>query len=235
MLPSLLRRLFILLGKEIFDIKFKNLILETNIRDPHDREIFFTQKYEEDQLLELFSIIKNNNINIFIDVGANSGIYSLLLSNAFDCLIVNAFEPIKSTYNKFLRNIEKNNLSSKIKTYNLGLSNNTGILKMDTNVKFGYHQSAGYFVSDTGDKKAIFNKADNILNYKNKNILIKIDTEGHEKFVLDGMLNLIQNNNIFLQVEIWNKNSKKIEEFLNNNNFIFQKKIQKDYYFIKNN
>ena len=49
------------------------------------------------------------------------------------------------------------------------------------------------------------------------------------------MLNLIQNNNIFLQVEIWNKNSKKIEEFLNNNNFIFQKKIQKDYYFIKNN
>ena len=106
---------------------------------------------------------------------------------------------------------------------------------MQTNVKFGYNQSAGYFVSDSGDKDAIFNTADKILHYKNQNILIKIDAEGHEKFVLDGMLNLIQNNNIFLQVEIWNNNYKKVEEFLNNNNFIFQKKIQNDYYFIKNN
>ena len=134
-----------------------------------------------------------------------------------------------------MRNIEKNNLSSKIKTYNLGLSNQTGIFKMQTNVNLGYHQSAGYFVSDNGDKEAIFNKADNILHYKNKNIFIKIDTEGHEKFVLEGMFNLIQNNNIFLQVEIFNKNYKEVEEFLNNNNFIFQKKIQNDYYFIKKN
>ena len=83
-LPSLLRNLFIFFGKEEFKIKFNKLILETNIRDPHDREIYFTQKYEEKQFNQLINIIKENNIEIFIDVGANSGIYSLILSKKND-------------------------------------------------------------------------------------------------------------------------------------------------------
>ena len=61
-LPSLLRRLFILLGKEIFNIKFKDLILETNIRDPHDREIFFTQKLSKKLLLNLFDLDFNEAV-----------------------------------------------------------------------------------------------------------------------------------------------------------------------------
>ena len=67
-LPSLLRNLFILFGKEQFKINFKKLILETNIRDPHDREIFFTQKYEENQFNELIYIIEKNHIEIFMDL-----------------------------------------------------------------------------------------------------------------------------------------------------------------------
>ena len=75
--------------------------------------------------------------------------------------------------------------------------------------------------------------ADDLLNYKNKNILIKIDTEGHEKFVLEGMQKLIKNNNIFLQIEIWSKNFKTVQETLNQLDFIFLKRIENDYYFFK--
>ena len=237
-LPSLLRNLFILFGKEQFKINFKKLILETNIRDPHDREIYFTQKYEEKQFNELIYIIEKNHIEIFLDVGANSGIYSLLLSNKFDNLIIEAFEPIRSTYQKFLRNIENNKLTRRINVHNLGLSNKNKSLKMQTNIKFGYKQSAAYSVSEIGDEKAEFKLADELLNYKKKNILIKIDTEGHEKFVLEGMQKLIKNNNIFLQLEIWSKNFKTIQETLNSLDFIFLKKIEKeknvnDYFFFK--
>ena len=77
---------------------------------------------------------------------------------------------------------------------------------MKTNIKFGYRQSAGYSVSESGDEKAQFKIADEVLSYKNKNILIKIDTEGHERNVIIGMKQLMKNNNIFLQVEIWTKN-----------------------------
>ena len=233
LLPSLLRNLFIFFGKEQFKINFKKLILETNIRDSVDRGIYFTQKYEENQFNELIYIIEKKHIEIFLDVGANSGIYSLLLSNKFDNLIIESFEPIKSTYQKFLRNIQNNKLTGRINVHNLGLSNKNKSLKMQTNIKFGYKQSAGYSVSDTGDEEAEFKSADELLIYKNKNILIKIDTEGHEKFVLEGMKKLIKNNNIFLQLEIWSENFKIVQETLNNLDFIFLKKIQNDYFYFK--
>ena len=233
LLPSLLRKLFIFIGKEQFKINFKKLILEINIRDPYDRKIYFTQKYEENQFNELIYIIEKNHIEIFLDVGANSGIYSLLLSNKFDNLIIEAFEPIKSTYQKFLRNIENNKLIGRIIVHNLGLSNKNKSLKMQTNIKFGYKQSAGYSVSETGDEESEFKLADALLNYKNKNILIKIDTEGHEKFVLEGMQELVKNNDIFLQLEIWNKNFNMVQETLNNLDFVFLKKIENDYFFFK--
>lgn len=231
LLPSLLRKFFILFGLEEFKIKFKKLILEINIRDPFDREIYFTQKYEEDQFSELINLIKKNQIEIFLDIGANSGIYSLILSNKFHNLNIEAFEPIKITYEKFIRNIKNNKLTERINVHNLGLSNKNSSLTMQTNVKFGYKQSAGYFVSKNGDQIAEFKLADEILNYQNKKILIKIDTEGHEKFVLQGMKELIKNNNVFLQIEIWNKNFKSVQEILNSFNFIFSKKIENDYYF----
>ena len=170
LLPSIIRRILILFKKEIFEIKFKNLILETNIKDPHDREIFFTQRYEDRQFKEIFKIINANNIEIFFDIGANSGIYSLLLALRFNTINIQAFEPIETTYNKFLKNIKRNNLEKRINAYNFGLSNKNKILKMGTNIKFGYEQSAGYFVSDEGTREAVFKKADDIILYKNKNI-----------------------------------------------------------------
>ena len=232
-LPSLLRNFLIIINKEKFDICFKNLQLETNIRDPHDREIFFTNNYEERQFKEVFDIITKYNIQIFLDVGANSGIYSLILAKNFQNLDIVAFEPITTTFKKFTRNIEKNNLNKKIEKHNLGLSNKKGSLKMKTNIKFGYKQLAGYHVSKEGQEKAEFVKADEILHYKDKTIFLKIDTEGHELQVLEGAVNVIKNNNIFMQIEIWDKNLNFVEKILNKMNFVFIKKINNDYYFKK--
>ena len=160
LLPSLLRTIIIFIGKDQFQIKFKNLVLETNIRDPHDREIFFTQKYEELQFIEIFDCIKNNSVDVFMDVGANSGIYSLRLSNKFKDLIIFAFEPVNDTFQKFLKNIENNNLGKNINAHNFGLSNKESKLNMKTNIKYGYKQSAGYHVSEDGDSVFEFKSAE---------------------------------------------------------------------------
>lgn len=230
-IPSLLRKAFIVLKNEIFKIKFKGINLEINIRDPLDREIFFTQEYEKKQFEELEKIINLNNVKIFMDIGANSGIYSLILSNKFSNLNIYAIEPVQKTYQKLLRNIKSNKLENKILSYNCGLSNKDEILKMKTNIKFGYNQSAGYHVSKNGTENAKFIMGDKLIKYKNMNILIKIDTEGHEKFVLEGMSNLIKNNKIFLQIEIWEKNFVAVNKLLKEFNFIYVKKINNDYYF----
>ena len=233
LLPSLLRSFLILIKKEKFRISFKDLILDINIKDPHDRKIFFTNQYEEKQFQEVFNIIKKQNIEIFLDIGANSGIYSLIIAKKSK-LIIDAFEPIRTTYNKLLRNIDNNKLNKKINTYNFGLSNKRATLRMETNIKFGYKQSAGYHVSEDGQEIAEFVMADEILNYKNNTIFIKIDTEGHEQYVLQGATELIKNNNIFLQIEIWDKNLNEVNKNLKKMNLIFLKKINNDYFFKKN-
>ena len=64
--------------------------------------------------------------------------------------------------------------------------------------------------------------------------LIKIDVEGYEDKVLLGIKNLIKNNKIFLQIEIFEKNFKKINKFLLDKGFKFVNKFDKtsDYFFI---
>ena len=49
------------------------------------------------------------------------------------------------------------------------------------------------------------------------------------------MIKLIQNNNVFLQIEIWNKNFKFVRKILASEKFIFIKKIKDDYYYEKKN
>ena len=235
---SFIRKLLIFINKEVFDINFRGIILETNIKDPLDRDIFFDQKYEEQQFTELFVILDNNKFDFFFDVGANSGIYSLKVSKKYKNLKIQAFEPISKTFEKFIRNIKKNNLEKNIEVNNFGLSNKNEKLHITTGVKFGYSQSAGYSLSNiwkpddaTASEMAYFKKLDDVFDHKNKKIYIKIDIEGHEIFALEGMKKLISNNDIFLQVEVWDKNFNSFMKAIKNKGFVFNKKIGSDYFF----
>ena len=69
------------------------------------------------------------------------------------------------------------------------------------------------------------NSIDNLHNFKNRYIVIKIDTEGFEYNVLKGASKLLKNNKVFCQVEIKDKNM--------NNVFTFFKKI--NYNLVSNN
>ena len=64
---------------------------------------------------------------------------------------------------------------------------------------------------------------------------MKIDAEGHEKEVLEGLENNLDNNNILLQIEIFDNNFENINKILKVKNFnkknIIQSDGKKDYYF----
>jgi len=81
----------------------------------------------------------------------------------------------------------------------------------------------------------LFKKGDEQFDLKNNIIFIKIDVEGHELSVLNGMAELISNNNIFMQVEIFDHLFDKTNNFLNENNFKIIHKIfsdgKTDYYY----
>ena len=234
--------IFILSSRDEFITNFKDIRLHINIKDPIDKIIFFTNEYEEKQTNFLHQWIKVNNPNIFIDVGANFGIYSLRISKLFKTLKIIAFEPVLTTFNKLKSNIKINNLEKKIKIYNIGLSNTSGLKKMIALKRRDYVQSGGF--SFYIPKKKLTDEdvieyhntimGDQVLKFKKKNIVIKIDVEVYENEVLLGMKNLLKNNKILLQIEIFDRNFRKTNKFLLKNKFKLINKIKKtsDYFYI---
>ena len=75
------------------------------------------------------------------------------------------------------------------------------------------------------------NLADNLMVFNNEKIAIKIDVERHEKKVLDGMTNILNNNKNIIQIELFDERKKEIFERLKKNNYIHFHTIKKDYYF----
>jgi FkbM family methyltransferase len=231
----------ILNSKEEFIVNFKNIRLFINIKDPIDKIIFYKNEYEEKQIKFLSDWIEKNKPEIFIDIGANFGLYSLRISKLFKMLKIIAFEPVLTTFNKLKMNIKINNLGKKIKTYNVGLSNTNGLKKMIAQKKNGYIQSGGF--SFNTPKKIDNNhsvqyyktiRGDKILKLQKKKVVLKIDVEGYESKVLLGMKNLLKKNKVLLQIEIFDNNFKKVNKLLEKNKFKFVSKFNKtfDYFYI---
>ena len=69
-----------------------------------------------------------------------------------------------------------------------------------------------------------------------KIISLKVDVEGSEIDVLNGLKKLLKNNKVFLQIEIFDKNYQKVNNFLKISNFKLDNKISSnsnyaDYYY----
>jgi FkbM family methyltransferase len=232
----------ILKSKKEFIINFKNIRLFINIKDPIDKTVFYKNHYEEKQINFLFEWIKKNKPDVFIDIGANFGFYSLRISKLFKRLKIIAFEPVLTTFKKLTKNIKINNLEKRIKTYNVGLSNTNGLKKMISQKKNGYVQSGGFsfnIVKRKIDKNHIIQyyesiRGDKILRLQEKKIILKIDVEGYENKVLLGIKNLLKKNKVLLQVEIFDNNFKKVNKLLKKNKFKFINKFKKtnDYFYI---
>jgi FkbM family methyltransferase len=232
----------ILNSKKEFVLNFKNIRLSINIKDPIDKIIFYKNRYEEEQIEFLSQWIKKNNPNIFIDIGANFGIYSLRISKLFQELKIIAFEPVLTTFNKLKINIKINNLEKKIKTHNVGLSNTSGLKKMIALKRRNYIQSGGFSFNIPKKKLAEEDviqyhkstRGDQILKFKKKKIVVKMDVEGYEDKALLGIKNLLDNNKILLQIEIFDRNFKKINKLLLEKKFRLINKFDKtlDYFYI---
>lgn len=160
------------------------------------------------------SYIKNKlkEGDIFIDIGANIGLFSIIASEVVGPKgKVISFEPSPITFKRLKENCELNNINN-IDIRNIGLSDKDG--KLD------------FYISDSGyDAWNSFAKShDNKLQKKiqvpvstldqelkmieTKNVaLIKIDVEGWEKFVLLGGLKFLEENSPTLLVEFTEQNT----------------------------
>ena len=146
----------------------------------------------EKSMIDWCAELYGNKNKVFVDIGAHIGTYAWTLAPHFKH--THAFEPNKEVFNVLCGNISIKGLSNKIDTYCLGVS--------DTNTTLTYYsRSADGGMNGFSETEMVTSSAEKLqvitldsLNLENIG-LIKIDVEGHEIEVLEGMVNTISKNN----------------------------------------
>ena len=218
------------IGKYQIKIQINNFIFEIDIRESIERKTYFIREYEKKRMDQLHQYSKEINSEILIDVGANIGFYSILSSDKFKKIY--SFEPNVRNFKVLKNNIKRNKLKN-IKILNFGLGENEEVLMGNSNTKGELFQTSGFAVSKDNKKgeKALIKKGDDVLGFKNKTLTIKIDVEGFESFVLNGLKRTLVNNWCVLQIEIWKKNNDEVHGFLKSLNYKMICSIDGDTYF----
>ena len=155
---------------------------------------------KEPETIDWINSFSDNSI--FWDIGANVGVYSLFASKKNHKVF--AFEPSAPNYFVLNKNIELNSLDKQISALNIALTskNEIAYLNMGDTTLGAALNSFKSAVREDGDSfKVQYNQAalgftmDEFISYYRLDIpnYIKIDVDGNEGDILNGMVNTIIN------------------------------------------
>lgn len=136
--------------------------------------------YDFREMMFLVHFLRGNDL--FVDVGAGIGIYTILASAVAGADSL-AFEPVPSTHRKLIRNIRLNNVQNKAEAMRKGISDRAGQLNITTELG-----GLNHVVPSTDNSASMtvdFESLDSLLSGKTIKMM-KIDVEGYEMNVLRG-------------------------------------------------
>ncbi len=155
----------------------------------------------------------SKSAKVILDIGANTGIFSMVAQNNNSAATIIAIEPIDINHEVLLKNISDNKFT--IKAENVALSDEEGTAKMfmlkdrlnymtsvnDDRYADAPHVKGNYEVVEIEVPIVPFEKIASKHSLKNID-LIKIDVEGHELAVLKNMLPWIQKFKPHILIEV---------------------------------
>ncbi|MBO9470147.1 FkbM family methyltransferase [Endozoicomonas sp. G2_2] len=197
-----------------------------------------TQVFEPVQPFFLWKMAESLPDVAFLDIGANIGVYSIFLAARPNISEVFTFEPMSDCVYEIRRNAEMNGFADKIRIMDVALSDKAGTASFRRMSDY----SGGNGISDTHLFKDLpyasedtirTQSLDELLSMRGKNIVLKIDVEGHEYSVLLGARDLLRTNHGIMQIELHESSPRFKETFdlLNELGWTKVLKVGWDYYF----
>ena len=212
----------------IFKVKFdSNSFLIKHYGFQLENEIFWnglTNGWEKISIKLWIELSKTSNV--ILDIGANTGIYSLVSKATNPTSKVYAFEPVTRVYEKLCANIALNNFD--VKCFEFALSNNDGeAVIYDTPTPHVYSVAVNKNISGLADTIPTKIKTLKLSTFIKQNELsaidlIKIDVETHEPEVLDGMEQYLELFKPTLLIEVLNDEvGDKIQQLIKNIDYLY--------------
>lgn len=135
----------------------------------------------------LFTLHFLRQEDLFVDVGSNSGSYTVLAGGVVGTKVI-AFEPIPDTFRRLKRNCDLNQINHLVELFNVGVGSDSGKMYLSTNFDTMNH------VVKSGPSENILEvevfTLDNVIGER-RPALIKIDVEGFEYEVLKGASSIL--------------------------------------------
>jgi FkbM family methyltransferase len=141
----------------------------------------YTGLHEFEDMAFVLHVLRTSDL--FVDVGANVGSYTILASAALGAKTI-AFEPIPTTYGHLVDNIDLNGVHDLVTAHNIGVGAERGELIFTSSLDTVNHV-LGAAESDIASTKIAVNTLDEMLD-ESRPTVIKIDVEGFETRVIDG-------------------------------------------------
>ncbi len=227
--PSLLKTWSYLTWSEGYKVKrWRGILFLLNYNNFVDRQIGLRGGYESDKSAYFFSE-REKGCDIFLDIGASTGVFALQAAQHGLAKEIHAFEPDPRNYAQMMFNIYLNRFTNLIQAHPEAVSSVSGPIQFEMAAET--HALLSEVVSTVGETKAagvtnrmMSNKGeicqvmaralDNVLSYQGKRIFLKIAVQGHELDVLEGATQLLRNNACLLQIYIWPKNHDRAVQYL---------------------
>lgn len=178
---------------------------------------------------------KQTELFVFLDIGANQGLYTLIANKNPNCTKVIAFEPVSSTFSLLEQNIRINDAVEKCFTVKKGLGEQANSLTIRIPKNHSGAATISAHLNDASTKcleETIEIVSSDYLNEleisETENIIVKIDVEAQEESVLKALAESLIFEKIqalFYEInEVW-VDPKKLEDFLIGRGFKYFQKI----------
>lgn len=205
---------------EIINFKSKLIyFLNTNKTTNYRIKTFFSKEPETLQWINNF-----NDGDVFWDIGANIGLYSIYSQNINKNIETIAFEPSVLNLEILIKNINKNNLEKKISVitnpiYSSSIIDNFNLSTLDkggANSNFGLINFKRNSVLSYKANSLSFDNFFKIYNIKDPDH-IKLDVDGNELSILEGLFN---SNSKFRSILLeFNNQNEELKNILEKNKF----------------
>lgn len=203
-----------------------------------DRSIAQFGMWEGSQLDSLAEICAARPVDLFLDVGANSGFYSVMLLSKDLAKHAIAFEPDPGNHAHLLANLYLNDLLTRVAVHQVAVGDKAGEVTLAQAGEGNRGESWVIHADKPPEEAATVAthavrqiKFDDEFEISGKTIVMKMDVEGSEFHALEGMRRTLRDNQVYAQVELYSDRLDELKSLFESSGYRYLRTDYIDHFF----
>jgi FkbM family methyltransferase len=199
-----------------------------------DKFIAWEGIWDGPQLMRLDALCESRRIDCFVDVGANTGFYSVMFAAKKLTQRIIAFEPDPDNLARLMTNLALNNLAGRVEVHALALGDAAGEVTLYQGANSNRGEST-IAVPEQTPQAVTFQvrqiRFDDAFSLVGQSLIIKVDVEGYEFEALAGMTRTLRDNACYLQIELYSDRLEELKAWFAAQGYRYLDTEGIDYYF----